>query len=277
LDGVSLRHGPLEQVSVEVLASFGGADPHAVMVTLRNSVAHRSSYHLTTPVESARLIWEVGELINRVWGDRTPGGRIFPLPVERHVFVVGWAPGGTTIARTWADQLVNYQDGLDWQYIVVKAAEADEELFHFDSDFESTHYPADLLWGPGTREEAIAWLLEAQPAGDHVQHFDREFAIRSRNGKVDPPRSPGQFLGLPPDDQAGVWYLVRADLPDDAFMHARSLALANGNCDPIGPCQNCWATTLESGAWTLIASQLSGRTSARRRGVHVPAHLSRWP
>jgi hypothetical protein len=246
------------------------------MVNLRNSVAHRPSYLLTSPVESARLIWEIAEIINRLWGDRTPGGRIFPLPAERHIFALGWAPDGTTIRRSWADQVGSSAD-TGWTYVVVRAVEADEELFRFDSEIESSHFPVDLLWGPGNQDEAVAWLAQEQPVGDTVEYLDRRFLIRVENGKVDPPRNQAQFLALDPSQRSGTWHLVEADVPDDAFVHARSLALGAGDCIPCGPCPNCWATSIAAEDWAAIKSQLPSAAAALPKAhVRVPEHFRRW-
>lgn len=106
-----------------------------------------------------------------------------------------------------------------------------------------------------------------------------ELTTRSEPEKVDPPRSPAQFLALPAELRAGSWHFVQADIPDDAFIHTRSLALGQSDCSSFGPCKNCPVTTMASGGWQEVHSQLPAgiRPQASKPHVAVPAHLRRWP
>jgi hypothetical protein len=60
------------------------------LVRLRNHVAHPSGYNLTTPVDAANTVSDLAEIINHLWGSPTPGGRLYPEPVDREVVAVAW-------------------------------------------------------------------------------------------------------------------------------------------------------------------------------------------
>ena len=47
------------------------------ILQLRHLVAHPHSSLILTPVDSARVIRDMAELINHLWGHRTPGGRLY--------------------------------------------------------------------------------------------------------------------------------------------------------------------------------------------------------
>jgi hypothetical protein len=47
-----------------------------------------------------------------------------------------------------------------------------------DAQYETTTYPCDLLWGPGSWQDAAARLKEEQPAADEVEILDRLFLIQ---------------------------------------------------------------------------------------------------
>jgi hypothetical protein len=57
---------------------------------LRNHVAHPSSYHLTTPADAANTISDLAEIINHLWGSSTPGGRLYPAPIQRTTILIRW-------------------------------------------------------------------------------------------------------------------------------------------------------------------------------------------
>ncbi|WP_447002501.1 hypothetical protein ACRAKI_22595 [Saccharothrix isguenensis] len=63
-------------------------------VELRNMVAHPSGYHLGTPVDAARVIRDLAEIVNCLWGARTPSGRLHPAPVHRFVQLIVWDDTG---------------------------------------------------------------------------------------------------------------------------------------------------------------------------------------
>lgn len=201
---------------------------------LRNSAAH-PGHHLTMPPHSAGVIHDLAEIINRLWGHATPGGRLYPAPLARQVLVVAWTDSEDgphqTICRDY--QLAQFNDPGDWTCIVVRAVYEDEGLWVFDAQYERTNLPTELLWGPGPRDDALKWMNETQPQGDTCDYLDRLFALRVHGGKVSLARRPEVALALPSERRYGRWFVVRADHPNDAFAHVRHIN--NGvNCgDPI--------------------------------------------
>ncbi len=206
-----------------------------VIVRIRNRVAHPEQYSLQMPVDSARSLCDAAEIVNKLWGYDTPGGRLFPAPLQRWLRVVALAPDGTgSIEFRTSDQVRGAEsEHRGWNYVFFSAVEQDE-LVGFPLDhspglafvpqpgFEMTAYPCDWLWGPGTWEDAVSelaaypedWLL------DTVRYLDRLFLIRLDGQGVDQPRSPSTFLALDPSLQNYTWLAILADHPWDAYRHA---------------------------------------------------------
>jgi hypothetical protein len=235
----------------------------AVFPKVRNHFAHGGGYRLGMPNESARAIHDLAEIINRLWGARTSGGRIYPASLERSPVVLAWS-------REWPTQQagaeftvlrpeqVTVDAGEEWTYLVVLAAGRDHELSEFDARYEVTSYPTDLLWGPGTREQAIEWLADAAPGGDKVQYLDRLFAIRRGVGKVDLPCRPEILAAAPEEFRAGHWHLVRADFPMDAYAHI-------GHTERGEPCPDsgfggCPVEDVAAGSWAEVANAAAKQT-----------------
>jgi hypothetical protein len=234
------------------------------------------------PNQSALAIRDLAEIINRLWGETTPGGRLYPAPVEREVLVIGWSPGwstgevGSSVTVMRGDQLVEHDKPDGWAYLVVLGVPRDEQLSEFDARYELTTYLTDLLWGPGTREEGLAWLDGALPSADQVTHLDRVFAVRRHDGKVYIPCRPEVLLALPEKARTGLWHLVRADFPNDAFAHVRHL-------DAEQPCPElefggCPVEELAEGSWQDAVSALETLTPKLQpkpySTVHVPRRWS---
>ncbi|PZR68387.1 MAG: hypothetical protein DLM66_09025 [Candidatus Dormiibacter spiritus] len=194
-----------------------------ILPRLRNRAAHPTAYTLTMPTDSALTIRDIGEVVNRLWGARTAGGRIFPSPIRREAIAIGWDAAGTSKIQQSLEQLQADDSRPDWTYVIVRAA-SNDDLWAYDSDFDTCRFPVDHLWGPGVYRAAAEWATSHGEDSDEVDHLDRWFAIRVESGRIDPPRNPGQFVGLPPSEQSGTWYLLRADYPVDAFGHARTAA-----------------------------------------------------
>jgi hypothetical protein len=119
------------------------------------------------------------------------------------------------------------QEEDEYQHVVVRAIPFisdsrwnDDHWAEFDTRYETTRFPTDYLWGPGTREEARAWLEHEQPEGDSVDFTDRVFLVQD-HGRLLPPMRPAVAAGLPDHVRIGVGHAVRADFPDDAFAHVR--------------------------------------------------------
>ncbi|GIF48197.1 hypothetical protein DFJ67_3518 [Asanoa ferruginea] len=225
-----------------------------VLATLRNSVAHPSSTHLLTPVDCAETLRDLAEFINQLWGVPTPGGRLYPAPVERDALFIGWnANGSVTLAP--ADHLSAGLVRLDQieQCAIVRAVFCpgtrleDPDLYYFDSRYENTRLPTEYLWGPGSPTEAATWLTTTSPTRDFVDLLDQVFAIRHEGDRVYRPMKPGVVALLDPADQSGHWYLVQADTPQDAYLHIRQILAAEPGCSQSGECPACPIEILDQG------------------------------
>jgi len=250
-----------------------------VLHELRNRFAHGGGFRVGMPNQSARAIRDCAEIINRLWGSLTPGGRLYPAPLQREVLVIGWSPTWSTMAEgaavevMHADQLAERTEPDDWTYLVVRGVWDDPRLWEFDARYELTLYPTDLLWGPGTRTDALAWLAATAPEGDEIHHLDRVFAVRRLDGRLYPPCRPDVLLGLPSDDRAGTWDVVRTDSPDDCFAHVRHIAAG----EPCGT-RGCAADDIAQGSWadavTSVRILFPGLHAATYSDARVP---QRWP
>ena len=220
------------------------------IANLRNMAAH-PDYHLTTPVDAARTLSDLAEIINHLWGVATPGGRLYPAPIRREAVVLAWNEAGTELQIALGDGLADALDPDDqpWRCAIVRAVFRPEEhisdpgLREFDSRYEVTHYPAELLWGPGSITDAAAWHAVHQPEPDECDYLDRTFIVRVDGADLYLPMRPTVAAALPASDWSGTWYAIRADHPNDAFYHVRTL-LARAGCARREPCPNCRAETL---------------------------------
>jgi len=83
-----------------------------------------------------------------------------------------------------ANILDRVPDGRDLTYLILLVAAAEMnpwwDVHQFDTRFEATSLPCDLLWGPGSLSEAVSWLKDAQPTGDEIQYLDRPYLVRVR-------------------------------------------------------------------------------------------------
>ena len=237
-------------------------------IEMRNASAH-PRYHLSMPPSSARTIQDLAEIINRLYGHATPGGRLYPTPLDREVLVLVWNELGNSVTLLRDYQLGTFTDPGDWTCIIIRATFEDDEVWNFDAQYERTSYPAELLWGPGSAEDALRWINQEQPAGDSVPHLDRLFAIRIFDGQVSLARRPEVALALPLDKRVGRWFLVRADFPNDAFVHLRHVkdghACASSKSvtnlvmpEPAvtGKWSGCAVEELFDGTWEGMAQEL---------------------
>ncbi|GAA2531650.1 hypothetical protein [Pilimelia columellifera] len=224
------------------------------LVELRNFVAHPTGYQLYGPVEAARTLHDLAEIINQLWGASTPGGRLYPAPTRREVVVMAWSTDGSERITVTAEALADSVDPDDrpWQCIILRAVfrpdegYADPALRSYDSRVEATLYPTDLLWGPGTITDAAAWYAQHKTQSDMIDHLDQTFLIRHHDDLLCQPVRPQHAAAAPCDAQAGTWYAVKADHPNDAYQHVRNIVTAAG-CQPHGQCNNCHAETLNVG------------------------------
>ncbi|MEV4557177.1 hypothetical protein AB0K51_09280 [Kitasatospora sp. NPDC049285] len=218
---------------------------------LRNAVAHPNGFTLLSPIEATQRIWDLAEIINHLWGHKTPGGRLYPAGLPQRVCWLGWDPRTGNIAAGDAENLQGFRDDSDFEFIVLRTVHepggiSDPHLFEFDSWYEATQYPTELLWGPGSKAEAVDWLANESPEDSTCHYLDRIFLVRQHAGRAFLPMRPEVAAGLPAEEQDGVWHVLRADYPTDAFVHARYL---NGSPkhDTSGECSECWVTALGQG------------------------------
>ena len=232
------------------------------MGKLRNYVAHPSGFHRLGPPDAARTLCRVAEYINKLWGADTPGGRVFPGPIERVPRVAALSAKGagfTTFSRV--SQVREADAKLHDATFAVYLAAPEEELcdihgglgFRHRPGFQWTDLPCDLLWGPGSWSdlEGELDLFEGDALNDRVQHLDRLFVIRVVGENIDDPRSPSDFHACDPTE--GSWHVIRADHPYDALRHVRDHRDKSPSDLNDGYCPDCPVTELgrfESGAET---------------------------
>lgn len=248
---------------------------------LRDMTAHPTHYQLSSPVEAARAIRDVAEFINCLWGVRTPGGRLHPAPVQRTVVAASWNTAGDTEACAASELPPAWLGGPVTTILVRASTQISDDLWCFDALYTTTLYPIDLLWGPGTPTDALAWYLDHQPEDDEADPLDRDFLIRHHADRIDPPRSPGLAAGLPADLRHGQWYLIRADEPISAYNHARNLVNGDPGCSRDKPCPRCPAITIVIGALADVLDHLKSLDKGAVNpiegvDVRVPYPLPRW-
>lgn len=261
---------------------------------MRDYVAHGAGDHLLMPGDSAQAISDAAEIINQLWGVPTPGGRLYPAPIHREVHLIGWSARGNVMAgqiglprdgqplepQTAAGQIQSAMPGEDladdWTWVLVRAVPHDEGLMRFDSLFEMTAYPCELLWGPGSIRDAVAWAVKELPPGDTVDVLDRLFLVQYDQNRLYLPRRPEVALGLPDSERAGTWSLIRADGPVEAFIHARNVVIGGSGCSRRGSCAQCPAKTVRRGNWKEVTAALAAECP-QRKPLRVPdARVSSW-
>lgn len=256
---VSLLHGQRNRATENAIAD------------LRNHAAHPEGYSVEGPVDSARMIWDAAEIINRLWGANTRGGRLYPAPLCREVLAIGYGgdTGGTVSFHTH-DPNIRAPDASK-TYVIVRAVPHDPDLHQFSTRFEKTTYPAEFLFGPGTWAQARDWIVANEPTGDSVDYLDRTFAVRERGGSVDLPRRPEVAAALPVDERSGTWHLIRADDPNSAYNHVRGLGgIRKDDCAQMGPCKNCQVEVLSQGHWQKVDAD-RGYAPLQLLNVEVPS------
>lgn len=210
------------------------------LVRLRDYVAHPERHQVDMPPDVIRLLRDIAEIINRLWGHNTEGGRLFPGPIRRRPRAAALSPDRQAAVTFGSLQLVPAErDKSDWTYALFLAADG-EELVELDWDkpgqhrflhtpgFQMTQYPTELLWGPGRQDGLVAVLsdFDDQITTDTVAFQDRTFFIRTTAGSPRPefPRSPSDVLSLGLNDAAASWYVMCADFPMDAWVLVRDAA-----------------------------------------------------
>ncbi|MFB7277178.1 hypothetical protein ACFCZV_08720 [Streptomyces hydrogenans] len=235
---------------------------------LRNMVAH-GTYHLTTPVDAARSLSGLAETINHLWGQPTSGGRLYPAPLDQPILAIGWSAERAMTVMGLADELADTRDDTELTYILVRAVHGDPNLMEFDSLKATTAFPSQYLWGPGTRDEAIAWMNRVKPTPDRCDYLDQIVVVRTLDGQVDLPAYPGIAAGLPDEEQTGIWHAVRVDRPLDALGHIRAIVAGEPGHAPHGECETCPADTVATGDLTAVL-KAAREAGADTEPLHVP-------
>ncbi|MFI0714455.1 hypothetical protein ACH4SK_28225 [Streptomyces inhibens] len=258
----------------------------SVQSTLRNDVAHPVGFQGGTPVDAALTLHDLAEFINQLWGRPTPGGRLYPAPVPREIAVIAWNGDGR-VQITDARSLREGEDTEGLSHVLARAVflpgarTEDAHWMEFDARFETTQYPMDYLWGPGTRSAALAWWEREQPQGDTVDPLDRVLLVREHDGQIYPPMRPEVAAGLNSIDQQGSWHSVRADFPIDAYGHVRGLTDREADhARRPGDCRACSVYVLGSGshrqAVDAAETTLGSIRPVQPPPVRVP-HSLHWP
>jgi hypothetical protein len=250
------------------------------LVDVRNAVAHPTSYSRRANLDSAQSIRQVAEIINRIWGFRSPGGRVFPAPAKPEIVLPCWDPETGTISSNRGDDLAIWSERKSWRFIAILAFDRDESVWYFHSDFEATMLPAQYLWGPGSYQEALDWLATVEIEAEEVDYVDRHFVVHMPNEQNELPRNINQFAGLPEEARPGCWLLLKADFPTDALVHGRAIAnKAEGHADS-GFCKACSVEVVADGDWETVmnaAEQLRLEITPRPpRGIRVEVDRLRW-
>jgi hypothetical protein len=225
---------------------------------MRNRFAHGASYELVSPVESSRAIRDLAEVINKLWGSPTPGGRLHPDGQHRELIVLAWTTSADGHRGKASIMLPAHARALDpalsdFTFLVVLGSLNDEQLLDFDARYEMTSFPTELVWGPGDLASLREFLARGDgDLRDRCSTVDRVFAVRRLPGVVYLPHAADVLLGLPPDKQGGEWHLLRADFGLDAFNHVRHLNpdeddLAEGS---VKACSQCPVEIIRIGSWT---------------------------
>ena len=195
----------------------------------RDRVAH-PDYHLEMPDHAVRAIADAAHVIRQLWG--APSG----TSVARYPVLLSWTD--TEVTRAMVDRPVaagtvhgssaRPARGGNPECVVVLADPDDPDLFDYDSRFESTSSPCDLLWGPGDLAGALEWLAVHIPEPDKAETTDRLFLLQYRGDRLSLPRSPAiaaELLSRPVDQDllGGVFLsLLAGSLDEFAVGEGRS-------------------------------------------------------
>lgn len=110
--------GPVDWGSCAANAT---APSNRAITNLRDLVAHPTGYHLATPVDVARTLRDLAEIINHLWGAPTPGGRLYPAPIKREVVALAWDEGETQVHVGLASDLTGEQPpDKPWRCAIVR-------------------------------------------------------------------------------------------------------------------------------------------------------------
>lgn len=124
--------------------------------------------------------------------------------------------------------------------------------------------------------KAATWLAANQPHADQCEYLDRTFILRRDGNQLYIPIRPSVAEALPLSERGGTWYVIKADFPDDAYHHCRTL-LSGAGCTNTGPCQQCPAETLNIGTYEEAHEWFAGVKPTHHvvKDVRTPMALPR--
>lgn len=209
--------------------------------------------------------------------------------VDRSVLVIAWRtepplPTGPEVrvlhpgelpAIAGEDRWLTITGDGGWSAIVVLGVEADDHLCDFDTRYEMTTYPAELLWGPGSAEGATRWYATALPSDDCVAYRGRTFVLQVDGKKMFLPRSPKAAARVAPQLRGGQWYAVRADFPTDALEYARCRVGGGRAGSGSASFRGAPVEEIIAGDWSVVTDDL--RATANVSSEILPAPLVHVP
>ncbi|MGI9149848.1 MAG: hypothetical protein ACR2IK_25440 [Chloroflexota bacterium] len=215
-----------------------------ILKDMRNDVAHAGGPHILMPSDAAATLSDLAEIINHLWGYETPGGRLYPAPIQRDTVAIGWHPTNHSVTAGLAEYFAPPESWDECsQFAIVQAVwnGAGNDVTRYDSRFETLAYPTSYLWGPGSINEAQAWLVANPPFTDTASTTGRQFVLRRRDDQLSLPMTLAVAAAQPLPEQDGHWYLIGADNPANALGHVRTLLTPGGACTKDETCRTCYA------------------------------------
>lgn len=204
---------------------------------LRNYAAHPIERTVEDPVASARMLRDVAEYINCLWGVRSEDGRLFGGPLRRRarVAAIHASDAAATMELEQVETLPS--DERTGTFAVFLAVDAEELILPFQGfahreGFQGTTYPCERLWSGEWDDLVVSFRAgEFADVEDWVEHRDRVFLVRVEDEVPDNPRSPRDLLDAV-DPPEGSWIVVVADDPHEAYSHVRDHEPISGSeCD----------------------------------------------
>jgi len=252
------------------------ANVFRALVKLRNYSAHPERHSVDMPPESVRLLRDVAEIINQLWGEATGGGRLYPTPVVRQARCAAVAPGGERASTLGSLGLLSEGSDLDWTYAVFLAADGEELVgplpgpdgyaFTHRPGLQTTRYPCELLWGPGRRDDLLPHIAELATMTDNVSFLDRTFFVRvgaDMEADVDQSRAAADVLTLD-GDATELWFAVLADDPFAARAHVKNHGKRRGKLSTT-TCQECQAAFVARFESRVEAQELATQLASEGR------------
>lgn len=188
---------------------------------MRNSVSHGGGYRLELPLTSATELCDLAEFINQLWDAPTPGGRLYPAPVEQELLALGRCADGSNLLGHAVTLTEDDDPSADWT-LFAGVLPITPRWAGFDSRYLITTLPTQYLWGPGTATDARRWMAGQPPDLGTVDPIDQLVLIRHHRSDLYLPQRPEVAAALPSQERTGEWRLMLADQPLTAFTCTRS-------------------------------------------------------